>query len=96
MSRPSTGWRSRSAALVLRLATDPPAEFRDRRVTRRLAWLASTGWAYVGLIDVDQYADATAGVALVVAPALRGQGLGRRIIQGLLARPELERVSHMA
>jgi len=77
-------------ALVLRLAANPPAEYRGCRVTGRFAWLAYTDQAPIGLVDVERYADATAGVALVVDPALRGRGFGRRIIQALLGRPELE------
>jgi RimJ/RimL family protein N-acetyltransferase len=79
------GW----PALVLRLALDPPAEYRGRRVTGRFAWLAYAEGQPVGLVDVERYADGTAGLALVVDPARRGQGLGGRIIQAALAHPEL-------
>lgn len=80
------GW----PALVLRLAADPRAEYRRCRVTGRFAWLAYTDQVPIGLVDIERYADATAGVALVVDPVLRSQGLGRRIIEALVARPELE------
>jgi RimJ/RimL family protein N-acetyltransferase len=79
------GW----PALVLRLALDPPAEYRGRRVTGRFAWLAYAEGQPVGLVDVERYADGTAGLALVVDPARRRQGLGKWIIQAVLAHPEL-------
>jgi RimJ/RimL family protein N-acetyltransferase len=79
------GW----PALVLRLALDPPAEYRGRRVTGRFAWLAYAEGQPVGLVDVERYADGTAGLALVVDPARRRQGLGKQIIQAVLAHPEL-------
>jgi RimJ/RimL family protein N-acetyltransferase len=79
------GW----PALVLRLASDPPAAYRGRRVTGRFAWLAYAEGQPVGLVDVERYADGTAGLALVVDPARRRQGLGKRIIQAVLAHPEL-------
>jgi RimJ/RimL family protein N-acetyltransferase len=80
------GW----PALALRLAADPSAEHRGRRVTGRFVWLAHAGQTPIGLVDTELYGNATAGVALVVNPALRGRGFGRRIIQALLARSELE------
>jgi RimJ/RimL family protein N-acetyltransferase len=79
------GW----PALVLRLAASPPAEYRGRQVTGRFVWLAYVDQAPVGLADTERYADATASVAIVVAPAVRGRGVGRRIIQAVLAHPEL-------
>jgi RimJ/RimL family protein N-acetyltransferase len=79
------GW----PALVLRLALDPPAEYRGRRVTGSFAWLAYAEGQPVGLVDVERYADGTAGLALVVDPARRGQGLGQRIIRAVLAHQEL-------
>jgi RimJ/RimL family protein N-acetyltransferase len=79
------GW----PALVLRLAADPPAEYRGRRVTGRFAWLARANQTPVGLAEIERYADATAGLALVVGPGFRGRGVGRRIIEAVLARPEL-------
>src|ERR1700742_579022 len=76
--------------LILRLAADPPAEYRGCAVTGRFAWLAYSDQAPIGLVDVERYADATAGVALVVDPVFRSQGMGRHIIEALLAHPELE------
>lgn len=79
------GW----PALVLRLAAIPPAEYRGRQVTGRFVWLAYVDQTPVGLADTERYADATASVAIVVAPAFRGRGFGRRIIQAVLAHSEL-------
>jgi RimJ/RimL family protein N-acetyltransferase len=80
------GW----PALVLRLAADPPAEYRGRRMTGRFVWLAYADHTPVGLVETVRYADATASVVLVVDPALRGRGFGRKIIKALLAAPELD------
>jgi GNAT superfamily N-acetyltransferase len=64
--------------MILRLAADPPAEHRGHGVVDRRAWIIEDDDICVGMIDVEIYADRTAGLAFVVAPGHRGRGVARR------------------
>jgi RimJ/RimL family protein N-acetyltransferase len=70
-------------ARELRLLADPPPAHRGQRVERRWAWVAED-LVPVGLVVAEAYCDATASVALVVDPARRGRGVGRRILRAVL------------
>jgi GNAT superfamily N-acetyltransferase len=43
----------------------------------------------VGLLDVEPYQNGEAGMAFLVAPEKRGQGIGVQMLQALEARPEM-------
>ncbi|WP_149194801.1 GNAT family N-acetyltransferase [Luteimonas suaedae] len=73
-------WLRRIPAL---LQDSPGVEFRGRRVLARHAWIVYTTGSPVGIVDVERYDDGTAGLALAVAPAMRGKGIGRRILSNL-------------
>ena len=64
-------------------------EFRGRRVLARYAWIVHTAEGPAGIVDVERYDDKTAGIALAVAPAARGKGIGRRILSSLETLDEL-------
>jgi len=82
-------WVRRIPAL---LRDSPGAEFRGRRVLARDAWIVRTAEGPVGIVDVERYDDATAGIALAVCPAMRSRGIGRRILSGLQGLDELAAV----
>ena len=82
-------WLYRTLSLV---QAAPGAIFHGRRVLSRHIWVIYEGTMPVSILDVEPYDDGTAGVALVVAPALRGKGIGRRVLLGLRQRPELAEV----
>ena len=79
----------------------------DREYPGHLVRLAAQPgrWAFVvieddeavGLVDVecDSNDPATAAVAMVVAPARRGLGIGRRLLSAVCARPELAAVEQL-
>lgn len=79
-------WIRRLPAL---LRDSPGVEFRGRRVVARHAWIAHAAGSPVGIVDVERYGDGTAGVALAVAPAMRGKGIGRGILSSLDTLDEL-------
>lgn len=59
-----------------------------QRAPDYFAWLAWSGDAPVGAAFLERERDQPQSFAFLVAPGLRGQGYGRRIIEALLARPE--------
>ena len=66
----------------------PGSEVAGLRALARHLWVGfDEGEQPVALVDTEVYEDGTASLALVVAPARRGQGVGRRL---LLALPEQE------
>ena len=82
-------WARRIPAL---LQDSPGVEFRGRKVLARHAWVVHTTDGPVGVVDVEQYDDGTAGIALAVAPAVRRKGIGRRILLDLETLDELTEV----
>jgi RimJ/RimL family protein N-acetyltransferase len=61
---------------LLRLIADPPQEHRGSTVREHAGWVATLGGEPVALIDTEVYADGTAALSLVVAPARRRRGAG--------------------
>jgi RimJ/RimL family protein N-acetyltransferase len=82
-------WIRRIPAL---LQGSPGVEFRGRRVLARYAWIVHTTGSPVGFVDVERYDDGTAGIAVAVAPAMRGQGIGKRILSNLETLDDLAEV----
>ena len=75
------------------MQTAPGSEFRGRRVLARYVWIIQDQVGRpCGLVDLEPYDNGTAGLALLIAPDQRGQGLGQHILCLLEARPELERI----
>ncbi len=70
----------------------PGVEFRGRRVLARHAWVVHAAENAAALVDVESYDDGTAGFALVVAPSMRGKGIGRRVLSDLETLGELSAV----
>jgi RimJ/RimL family protein N-acetyltransferase len=58
----------------------------------RFAYAAVSGDELVGLVDVECYADRRASMAIVVAPGLRRQGVGRKILDQVLEQPDLAHI----
>lgn len=83
-------WLHRTLTL---LREAPGVQFRGRRVLARHVWVVREAGHAVALVDVEPYDDGTAGVALVVAPWRRGQGVGRRILRMLDRQAELSAVA---
>lgn len=68
----------------------PSVEFKERMILDRYVWVVFDEADHpVGLIDIEPYNDGTAGVAFVVAPHVRGQGIGQRMLLTLAERQEL-------
>lgn len=83
-------WVRRLPAL---LQDSPGVGFRGRKVLARHAWtVRAAAIGPVGMVDVERYDDGTAGIALVVSPAMRGQGIGRRILFHLETLDQLAKV----
>lgn len=83
-------WVRRAVSLV---NTQPGSVEGDRLVTDRIVWVAFDSGVPVGLIDVETYEDSTASFAVVVAPSLRRQGIGRRIIRTAVQHRQFAAVS---
>lgn len=68
-------------------------DFKGNNVLARHIWLVfGDDNIPVALVDVEPYNDGTAGMAFVVAPDLRGKGIGQKILLSLTERPELKNV----
>jgi RimJ/RimL family protein N-acetyltransferase len=67
--------------MVLRSAASLPAEHNDTLLAWRRAWILEEDAVPIALVDVEAYADRTASLALLVAPAHRRQGVGRRALK---------------
>jgi uncharacterized protein GlcG (DUF336 family)/GNAT superfamily N-acetyltransferase len=66
------------------MKTAAGVEFRGRRVLARHVWVVhDAGGQPFCLVDVEPYEDGTAGIAMLVAPHRRSQGLGRQVLQAL-------------
>src|SRR3546814_13530431 len=65
---------------------------RGRGVLARHAWIVQATGGPVGIVEVERYDDGTAGSALAVAPAMRGNGIGTRILSSLETLDELAEV----
>jgi RimJ/RimL family protein N-acetyltransferase len=61
---------------LLRLIADPPPDQRGSPVRERAGWVAALDGEAVALIDTEIYADGSAALSLVVAPAHRRRGVG--------------------
>ncbi len=57
----------------------PGKEFKGKIISGRYALLVFLGQTPVALIDIETYSDATAALALVVAPDYRSKGIAKRI-----------------
>ena len=82
-------------SMIRRLSENPPAERRGRPVVSRGAWVIEKDHEPVSVVDVETYTDATAGLALVIAPARRGQGLCRRALQDIIDRLAAEGIEEV-
>jgi RimJ/RimL family protein N-acetyltransferase len=80
---------------ALRLVDETPGtQYRGRTVVGRDVWIIFKQ-VPVGFIDVERYDDGRAGCALVVAPGMRCQGIGRAILAAVWERPELTDVEEL-
>jgi len=59
------------------------------------SWMIHEAGVAVGLIQLDVSADQIGSFSVAVKPVLRNQGVGRRIIQAFLARPEVLRLDRL-
>jgi RimJ/RimL family protein N-acetyltransferase len=81
---------------ALRLVHETPGtEYRGRTVVGRDVWMIIFKHIPVGFIEVERYDDRCAECALVVAPAMRRQGIGRAILDAVWERPELAEVEEL-
>ena len=58
-------------------------------------WMVYDGNTAVGLAGFEIYEDGTAAAVLLVSPDRRGQGYGKRILEALCSRPELQPVNEL-
>jgi len=79
--------------MALRLAADPPPEFRGRRVIDRQALVVLEGGEPRALIDFERYDDSSAGLGIVVEPSVRGRGVGRLALHFLLGSDRMTGVA---
>lgn len=76
------GWDTSFEALVARIVADYAA---DRDQSRKAAWIAELDGRRVGCVFCTDSDDQTARLRiLLVDPAVRGQGLGRRLVDSCL------------
>lgn len=85
-------WLYRELALM---QTAPMTTFRGRQILGRYVWVVEAEGQVCALVDIEPYDDGTAGMALVVAPEARGQGVGQRVLLAVETRPELNGVRKM-
>ena len=84
-------WLRRLPELIQRC---PGVEVNGITSVARHVWIAvdatdTSANLPIGLVDVEPYSDGTAGFAFIVAPAMRGRGVGRHLLRALAERPEL-------
>jgi RimJ/RimL family protein N-acetyltransferase len=83
-------WLFRELELI---HSTPGTEFRGRLVLARHVWVVQDQQGEpCALVDVGPYDDGTAGLAFVVAPHRRGQGLGAQVLLALEGREALRGV----
>jgi len=83
-----TGWVEHS----LMHPPSPPSEREGRQISTRLMWVAREDGVPVGIVDVVTYDDATADLALIVAPDRRRAGVCKRILEAVVGHPALDGV----
>lgn len=64
-----------------------PGESLALRGPSRQCYLALAEGRPVGLVDIESYPDGRASFAYVTAPAERGRGFGRQMIETVIAAP---------
>jgi RimJ/RimL family protein N-acetyltransferase len=86
--RPNSLYREMSL-----METSPGNLHHARRVLARHVWVVHDGYHQpCALIVIEPYDDDTAGMALVVAPQRRSQGIGRQVLHALDSLQELRGV----
>ena len=75
--------------------TAPGTAWNGVTVLERHLWLAGDRDGACGLVDIEIYDNASAALALVVAPDRRSQGVGQQILAELTIRPELNAVTRL-
>lgn len=73
----------------------PPTEQWFQYVTAgqgNFAWLVSENAQPIGLVQLDTYADGTSSISLVVNPAIRSRGYGKRILRAFLLQEAARRL----
>lgn len=86
-------WIRRELDLIV---SQPGTELRGSTVIERLGFVArEKSSAPVAFVAIEVYDDATAAIAIVVAPTRRARGVARRLLSGLLDLPELRPVERL-
>ncbi|MHB8643957.1 MAG: GNAT family N-acetyltransferase [Gaiellaceae bacterium] len=86
-----TGWVEHSL-----LHPPPPSTERlGRQISARFMWMARESGVPVGVVDIASYDDATADLALIVAPDHRRGGVCKRILDAVIAHPALQELKMM-
>lgn len=70
----------------------PREMYRGKRIVARYVWVVYNESQPVGLLDIESYADGSAGFAFVVAPEARGRNIGSRILSHFGEMEELRNV----
>jgi len=70
-------------ANLIRLIADPPTVHRGSSVRERAGWLAILAGEPVALADTEIYEDASAAIALIVAPQHRRRGVATGTLHAL-------------
>jgi RimJ/RimL family protein N-acetyltransferase len=73
----------------------PPAGGRGRQISARFMWVAREDGVPVGVVDIESYDDATADLAMIVAPEHRRAGVCKRILEAVIVHPALTDVRIM-